>query len=76
MFLLFAWLSLKYLKLLAYSLTFNIDKKSDVKKQSCIIYICLITTMERQHLFQLLTGVCIRMWETLKVELLITQNFL
>ena len=42
MFLLFAWLSLKYLKLLAYSLTFNIDKKSDVKKQSCIIYICLI----------------------------------
>lgn len=32
MFLLFAWLSLKYLKLLAYSLTFNIDKKSDVKK--------------------------------------------
>lgn len=41
-----------------------------------IIYICLITTMERQHLFQLLTGVCIRMWETLKVELLITQNFL
>ena len=39
MFLLFAWLSLKYLKLLAYSLTFNIDKKSDVKKQSCIIYI-------------------------------------
>lgn len=27
MFLLFAWLSLKYLKLLAYSLTFNIDKK-------------------------------------------------
>ena len=42
MFLLFAWLSLKYLKLLAYSLTFNIDKKSDVKKQSCIIYIRLI----------------------------------
>ena len=24
-------------------------------------YICLITTMERQHLFQLSTGVCIRM---------------
>ena len=42
MFLLFAWISLKYLKLLVYSLTFNIDKKSDVKKQSCIIYICLI----------------------------------
>lgn len=27
MFLLFAWISLKYLKLLVYSLTFNIDKK-------------------------------------------------
>ena len=27
MFLLFAWISLKYLKLLGYSLTFNIDKK-------------------------------------------------
>ena len=32
MFLLFAWLSLKYLKLLAYSLTFNIDKKKWRKK--------------------------------------------
>ena len=27
MFLLFAWISLKYLKLLVYSLAFNIDKK-------------------------------------------------
>ena len=27
MFLLFAWISLKYLKLLVYSLNFNIDKK-------------------------------------------------
>lgn len=32
MFLLFAWISLKHLKLLVYSLTFNIDKKNDVKK--------------------------------------------
>lgn len=40
MFLLFAWLSLKYLKLLAYSLTFNIDKKSDVKNNPVLfIYV-------------------------------------
>ena len=39
MFLLFAWLSLKYLKLLLYSLTFNIDKKSDVKKTNPVLFI-------------------------------------